>query len=66
VKSFIASFYSALRDDRGSRDGRRAFADGAKRTLAKAAMSEKCTNSEMVFGGSGLQATSKGEKLISN
>jgi DNA-binding transcriptional LysR family regulator len=29
VKSFIASFYSALRDDRGSRDGRRASADGA-------------------------------------
>ena len=38
----------------------------AKRTLAKAAMSEKCQNSEMVFGGSGLQATSKGEKLTSN
>jgi hypothetical protein len=29
VKSLIASFYSALRDDRGSRDGRRASVDGA-------------------------------------
>ncbi len=35
MKSFIASFYSALRDDRGSRDGRRTSADGgAKRTFA--------------------------------
>jgi hypothetical protein len=41
-------------------------ASGAKRTLAKAAMSENLHNSEMVFGGSGLQATSKGEKLTSN
>jgi hypothetical protein len=29
VKSFIASFHSGFRDDRGSRDGRRASADGA-------------------------------------
>jgi len=64
VKSFLASFYSALRDDRGSRDGasRRPLMCESG-TLAKAAMSEKCTNSEMwLFGGSGLQATSKGRK----
>ena len=29
LKSLIASFHSAPRDDRGSRDGRRASADGA-------------------------------------
>jgi hypothetical protein len=38
----------------------------AKRTFAKAAVSEKCQSSEIVFGGSGLQATSKGEKLTGN
>jgi hypothetical protein len=46
-----------------SQNGSKATFEGgpvlAKRTLAKAAMSE-------VFGGSGLYPTSKGEKLISN